>query len=58
MEPTWGKLFGGCQLSRPIPKLIEAAGFKIQDLDAGYVPGIPRPMKIAGFEYWGSAQIA
>jgi len=51
LNPIWKRLGGGCNLNRPIPTLIEAAGFQIRDLDSMYIPGW-RP---ASFNYWGSA---
>ena len=35
-------LCGGCNLNRDIPALVRAAGFELRDLDAGYVPDMPR----------------
>ena len=32
MNGVWGKLFGGCNVNRPITKMIEASGFKVQDV--------------------------
>ena len=57
IEPGWKKLFGGCHLTRAIPRLIESAGFAIRDLEAEYAPGVPRMAKIAAFEYCGAAEI-
>lgn len=53
LDPIWGVIGGGCHLSRPIDKLIQTGGFKIDDLDTMYLPNTP---KFAGFNYWGSAQ--
>ncbi|MEL6346431.1 MAG: SAM-dependent methyltransferase, partial [Myxococcota bacterium] len=52
VEPVWSACGGGCRLTRPIPTLIQAAGFRIQDLETMYLPNTPR---FAGFNYWGSA---
>jgi ubiquinone/menaquinone biosynthesis C-methylase UbiE len=54
LNPLWGRLGGGCRLNRPIPKLIENAGFAIADLETMYLPKSP---KFASFNYWGSAAI-
>jgi ubiquinone/menaquinone biosynthesis C-methylase UbiE len=54
LDPLWGRLFGGCHLTRDIPALIRQAGFAIADLDAGYMPKTPR---IGGFLYRGSAAV-
>jgi len=51
LNPVWQRLGGGCNLNRPIPALIEAGGFRINSLDAMYIPGW-RP---ASFNYWGTA---
>ena len=48
----WGKIAGGCNLNRDIPKLIRASGFEILDLEEMYLPNTP---KIAGYNYWGTA---
>jgi ubiquinone/menaquinone biosynthesis C-methylase UbiE len=59
IERGWKRIFGGCHLTRPIPRLIEQAGFRILDIDAMYVPGLYVPgvaiTKIGAFEYWGAA---
>ena len=51
LNPIWSRLGGGCQLNREIPVLLEEGGFKISNLEAGYIPGW-RP---ASFNYWGTA---
>jgi len=51
VNPIWRKLGGGCNLNRPIPSLIQAAGFQVQELSSMYIPGW-RP---ASFNYWGTA---
>jgi SAM-dependent methyltransferase len=51
MGPLWNCLGGGCHLDRPIPKLLEAAGFRSTDMQARYIPG----WKPACFNYWGTA---
>ena len=50
--PAWRYLGGGCHLDRPIPKLLEAAGFRSPDLQAMYIPG----WKPACYNYWGAAE--
>ncbi len=52
INPYWGPLAGGCHLSRPIPDLIEAGGFRIEALESAYLPSAP---KFAGYNYWGVA---
>lgn len=53
INPVWRTLFGGCNLNRRMPSLIESSGFKIADLQTMYLPSTPR---IAGFNYWGVAE--
>ncbi|MGB5949584.1 MAG: class I SAM-dependent methyltransferase [Parvibaculum sp.] len=53
INPVWRTLFGGCNLNRQMPSLIESSGFRITDLQSMYLPSTPR---IAGFNYWGMAQ--
>ena len=52
ITPFWKAIGGGCHVGRPIPKLIQDAGFKVEDMQTMYLPGTPR---FAGFNYWGSA---
>lgn len=54
INPLWGKLAGGCNLSRDIPGLITEAGFSIQSMEQMYLPGTP---KFAGYNYWGTAVV-
>lgn len=39
LTPVWKHLAGGCHLNREPDRLIAAAGFRIEELDAGYAPG-------------------
>ena len=39
LTPLWRRLAGGCHLNRPIRAMIEDAGFAIDHLQAGYMPG-------------------
>jgi len=52
LTPAWRRLSGGCHLNRPIRSMIEGAGFRIDRIETGYIPG-PRPMT---FMYEGSAR--
>ncbi|PKP78327.1 MAG: SAM-dependent methyltransferase [Alphaproteobacteria bacterium HGW-Alphaproteobacteria-3] len=54
INPVWKVLFGGCNLNRKMPSLIEEGGFRIADLQTMYLPSTPR---FAGFNYWGVAQV-
>jgi ubiquinone/menaquinone biosynthesis C-methylase UbiE len=53
LTPAWKRFSGGCHLNRPIPELIQHAGFRIEYLDTGYMSG-PKPMT---FMYEGSARL-
>ena len=52
LDPLWGKLAGGCHLTRDIPRLLVDGHFRCDDLDAAYLRAAPR---FAGFIYRGSA---
>jgi ubiquinone/menaquinone biosynthesis C-methylase UbiE len=52
LNPIWKRVAGGCNLNRAITQLIEAAGFRIERIDTGYMKG-PRPMT---FMYEGYAR--
>jgi SAM-dependent methyltransferase len=52
MTPAWRCISGGCHLNRPIRSMIEGAGFRIDRIETGYMPG-PKPMT---FMYEGSAR--
>ncbi len=51
INPTWKKLAGGCNLNRRIDEEIRNAGFHLEKLETGYIPG-PRPWT---YNYWGVA---
>lgn len=51
LNPVWTRFSGGCNLNRPIPLLLDQAGFKSSDMQTMYLPG----WKVAGFNYWGTA---
>lgn len=53
LNPLWNKIAGGCNLNRDIGKSIAQAGFRIEEIDTGYIPGVP--LKVAGFQYHGVA---
>ncbi len=52
LNPVWRKFSGGCNLNRPIPALLQQAGFSSSDMQSMYLPGW-RP---ATFNYWGTAR--
>lgn len=52
LTPAWRCISGGCHLNRPIRLLIEGAGFHIDRIETGYMPG----PKLMTFMYEGSAR--
>ncbi len=52
IDPVWTRLAGGCHITRPIPRLIESAGFGFDQIESAYVPG----PKIASYQSWGIAR--
>jgi ubiquinone/menaquinone biosynthesis C-methylase UbiE len=52
LTPVWKRISGGCHLNRPIDRLVEEAGFRIERLEKGYMTG-PRLMT---FMYEGLAR--
>ncbi|WP_149359676.1 class I SAM-dependent methyltransferase [Lolliginicoccus suaedae] len=42
LNPLQQKLFGGCNLDRPIARLVEDAGFTITSIDTFYEKGTPK----------------
>jgi len=54
LTPIWKRLFGGCHLDRDIPGLLRGAGFRLEAIDAAYLPRAP---KFAGYNYLGTAVV-
>lgn len=54
LTPVWSRFGGGCHLNRPVPRLLEDAGFRSTDMQTMYIPG----WKPLSFNYWGSARVA
>ena len=52
LEPINKRLAGGCHLTRRIPDAIQDAGFSIEELDAYYFEGEPKPF---GYTFEGRA---
>ena len=52
LTPAWRYISGDCHLNRPIRSLIEGAGFRIDRIETGYMPG----PKLMTFMYEGSAR--
>lgn len=53
IEPVWKRIAGGCRLTRDPVALIESAGFRIDRLEADYLPKSP---KLASFNSAGAAR--
>ncbi|KZY39313.1 phospholipid methyltransferase [Oleiphilus sp. HI0078] len=53
LNKPWGCVAGGCNLNRPIDKLIQAGGFEIVMIERFYAPKAP---KFAGYIYLGEAR--
>jgi ubiquinone/menaquinone biosynthesis C-methylase UbiE len=51
LDPLWGKLFGGCHITRQ-PGVEVARLFRLERLEAGYMAKTPR---VAGWTEWGEA---
>lgn len=54
LDPVWGRIAGGCHLSRPILRLLQDAGWRPDRVDQSYLKG-PKPMS---YVYRGSAVAA
>jgi ubiquinone/menaquinone biosynthesis C-methylase UbiE len=55
VNPLWGRVFGGCQLTRDVPALLREAGFAIEALREEQASGGPA---IATWTYRGVARPA
>jgi SAM-dependent methyltransferase len=51
LNPAWVVLSRGCNLDRPIAALLRDAGFALEPVDAGYLPG----PKLLSYLTWGAA---
>jgi len=51
-EPLFKWAFEGCHVTRDIPSLIGRGGFKIEQMDAGYISPFP---KSGSYCWWGVA---
>jgi len=52
LNRPWKRIAGGCNMNRDIPALITAGGFRIDDDQRMYIPGL----RVLCYNYWGSAQ--
>ena len=51
-EPITHWLFEGCHVTRDIPSIIEGGGFRIDDVEKGYLEPFPKSWT---YTWWGSA---
>jgi ubiquinone/menaquinone biosynthesis C-methylase UbiE len=51
-EPVTRFLFEGCHVTRDIPSLIETSGFRVEDLQTGYLSPFPKSWTYC---FWGAA---
>lgn len=42
INPLWKKIFGGCNLNRPVIESIESSGFKMESEESDYMKDAPR----------------
>jgi ubiquinone/menaquinone biosynthesis C-methylase UbiE len=54
LTPAWRVVGGGCHLDRRPDRLIEAAGFTLETLEAGHLIKAPR---LVSFQYRGQARL-
>ena len=54
LDPLWGKIAGGCHLSRDIPRLLREARFRCDNLRSGYLSHAPR---FASYLFQGRATV-
>jgi len=52
VQPLWGRLAGGCHLTRDAGALLEGAGFAVHWIERAYARGAPR---FAGWHFIGTA---
>jgi SAM-dependent methyltransferase len=55
LEPLYRRLFQGLVVTRDIPALLEQGGFRIEQIEAGYLARFP---KSASYCWWGTARPA
>ncbi len=52
LDPVWKRIAGGCHAGRPILSYFDQAGWTLDRMDQGYIPG----PKTLSYEYWGAAR--
>jgi SAM-dependent methyltransferase len=53
-EPMTRRIFVGCRITRDIPALITEQGFKIEQIEAGYLAPFPKSLSYC---WWGVATV-
>lgn len=53
LNPVWRRFSGGCNMHRDIPAILQQSGFRIEDDNRMYIPGV----RALSYNYWGSARI-
>lgn len=53
LNPVWKRFSGGCNLHRDVPAILQRSGFRIEDDNRMYIPGV----RAFSYNYWGSARI-
>lgn len=51
LNSVWRVVSSGCNMNRDIPALLQDAGFRLDDLQTLYLPGV----RLLMFNYWGTA---
>jgi ubiquinone/menaquinone biosynthesis C-methylase UbiE len=52
LNPSWRVVAGGCNMDRNIPELLRIGGFRIEDDNRDYIPGL----RALSYNYWGAAR--
>ncbi len=52
IDPAWTRVAGGCHITRPIPQMIQSAGFEFIEVESAYLPG----PKVSSYHSWGTAR--
>ncbi|MCZ4497616.1 MAG: SAM-dependent methyltransferase [Marmoricola sp.] len=56
IQPAWGRIGGGCHLTRDIPALVAGSGFALDGVESFYAPG-PRVSRPFGWMTLGTARV-
>ena len=52
LNGAWSRFAGGCNMNRDIPALLRAGGFRVEDDNRMYIPGI----RELSYNFWGAAR--